>query len=64
MIINWERQEKRWQIFTDDESQKLGLVKKVVIHVPCMLLGVDGQRRGFCVVGGELTIDGDKAVIR
>lgn len=61
MRIDWV--EGDWRI-EDDNGIELGRFNNIQVLVPSMLANSDGDRRGYLLVNGKLSADGDTATIK
>lgn len=64
MKLDWNRDSGKWQIFDDDNPQRIALVREVHLMVPASMVSVDGGRHGYLIADGHLTISNDIATIR
>lgn len=53
-----------WRVWDLDTGAKLSETKTIVLEVPSQCVNCDRDHRGFLIAVGNLSVDGDMAIIR
>ena len=60
--IDWNKGE--WRVWDLDTGAKLSSTSTIVLEVPSQCVNCDRDHRGFLIAVGELSVDGETAIIR